>query len=495
MEANFFRFAAEELFQKIRGLRLEKIFMPARRVWTFSFGSYLNLIFYTSSKEGGFFLSREKPPNPSNPPAQAMWLRKKLKNKKVTGFRNLWSKRRLALEFSSVQEFLVLDIPKGVSMESELSEDSYEITWPQLQEINSRDRIWEKYPQITPPLRKKLSTLNEKEARDLLSTLEMGQVPNFYISGTPGDNSTLLCFEPGNRVFHKFDSALDAAREHGWPRVHALVSDLKGSLKEEHARLRKLRKNLNNLEKDKSRLKEMISRAMSGNIIKNNLYALDHGKHLNEISLSDETGKTHNIALDPRLSIRENMEWFFKRAAKGKRGLDFVRKREKELLEKIESFTNDSLNNNLFPREKEKVLSKSGSKQVQKLKIDVSYFKSSDGFVIIRAKNRKSGHKLLSSMATPHDLWFHVQDGPGAHVILKRDHDSVAVPEKTIKEAAVLAALASYRKNDLKAEVYCAKVRDVRKIKGLEQGRVHVDKILFSVPVSVEPDLESLLKI
>ncbi|RQD60657.1 MAG: DUF814 domain-containing protein [Desulfonatronovibrio sp. MSAO_Bac4] len=495
MEANFFRFAAEELFQKIRGLRLEKVFMPARGVWTFSFGSSLNLVFYTSSKEGGFFLSQEKPPNPPNPSAQVMWLRKKIKNRKVTDFRNLWSRRRLALGFTSVQDFLVLDIRKGVSMELDLSEDSCEIAWPQLQDISSQERIWEKYPQITPPLRKKLSMLNEKEGGELLKTLEMGHVSHFYISSTPGLNPSPLCFEPECKMFHKFDSALDAALEHGWPQVHALVSDLKGSQKEEHASLRKLRKNLDNLEKDRKRLKEMISRSISGQIIKNNLYAIDHDKRQNELSLPDETGNIHKIALDPRLSIRENMERFFKRAAKGKRGLDFVQKREKELLKKIESFTKDSLKNKLLSQEKEKVLSKPGSKKIQKYKIDVSYFKSSDGFVIIRAKNRKSGHKLLSSMANPHDLWFHVQGGPGAHVILKKDHDSVAVPEKSIEEAAVLAALASYRKNDLKAEIYCSKVRDVRKIKGLEQGRVHVDKVLFSVSVSIESDLDSLLKI
>lgn len=494
MEANFFRFAAEELFQRIRGFRLEKIFMPARGVWTFSFGSSLNLMFYTSSKEGGFFLSREKPPNPPSPPAQAMWLRKKIKNSRVTGFINLWPLRRMAIEFSSVQELLVLDIRQGVFMESESLEDSHQVAWPQLQEISSHERIWEKYPQISPPLRKKLNMLNEKEGKELLKALEMGHVSQFYVAGTPGKNSSPLCFEPDDPVFSKFDCALDAAREHGWPQVHALVSDLKGNEKEENTRLRKLRKNLVNLEKDKVRLQSMIQGAVWGQVIKNNLYSIDHDKRQNELSLPDEAGEIQSIALNPRLSIRENMERFFKRAAKGKRGLDFVRKREKELLEKIENFSRDSMGSKLS-REKDIRFSKVASTKKQKARIDVSYFKSSDGFMIIRAKNRKSGHKLLSSIANPHDLWFHVQDGPGAHVILKKDHESVAVPQKSIKQAAVLAALASYRKNDLKAEIYCAKVRDVRKIKGLEQGRVHVDKVLFSVPVSIEPDLENLLKI
>lgn len=495
MEANFFRFAAEELFQRIRGFRLEKVFMPAMGVWTFSFGSSLNLIFYTSPKSGGFFLSREKPPNPPNPPAQAMWLRKKIKNSRVTGFVNLWPLRRMAIEFSSVQEFLMLDIRQGVFMESEPSKGSYEIAWPHLQEISSQERIWEKYPQISPPLRKKLSMLNEKEGNKLLHNLEMGHVSQFYVSGTPGQNSSLWCFEPGDEVFSKFDSALDAARIHCWPEVHALCSDLKGNVKEEHARLRKLRKNLANLEKDKVRLQSMIQGSVWGQVIKNNLYSIDYDKRQKELSLPDESGEIHNITLDPRFSIRENMERFFKRAAKGKRGLDFVGKREKELLEKIDNFSRDSISIRVMSREKDTISSKGASTKKQKVSIDVSYFKSSDGFVIIRAKNRKSGHKLLSTMANPQDLWFHVQDGPGAHVILKKDHESVVVPEKSIEQAAVIAALASYRKNDLKAEVYCAKVRDVRKIKGLEQGRVHVDKVLFSVPVCIEPDLESLLTI
>lgn len=69
------------------------------------------------------------------------------------------------------------------------------------------------------------------------------------------------------------------------------------------------------------------------------------------------------------------------------------------------------------------------------------------------------------------------------------------VPEKSMKEAAGLAALASYRKNDLKAAVYCARVKDVRKIKGLQQGMVQADRVLRSITVYIDPDQEGLLKI
>ncbi|RQD56931.1 MAG: DUF814 domain-containing protein, partial [Desulfonatronovibrio sp. MSAO_Bac4] len=115
------------------------------------------------------------------------------------------------------------------------------------------------------------------------------------------------------------------------------------------------------------------------------------------------------------------------------------------------------------------------------------------GFIIIRAKNSESGHKLLSYGAAAHDLWMHVQGGPGAHVIIKRDHGLQEVPESCLKEAATLAALSSYRKNDDRAEVYLASVKDVRKVKGLGQGRVLMDGNVRTIIVNIDPFLESKL--
>ncbi len=494
MEANFFRFAVEELYPEIKGLRIQKIFMPAPGVWTFSFGGSHNLVFFHNPRGGGFFLSHQRPPNPSQPQAQVMWLRKRIKNQHIVSCINLWPWRRMALELSLTREFLVLDICKGVCLESEMTESWATPAWPDLDEISANREIWKTCPQITPPLREALSHAGRDKAGELLDDLKQGNTKAFYLYEDKMGVKKPGCFLPDNTAVHQFfESALEAAKAYGWPRVHEIVADVSGRIKSASTEIKRLRKNLDKTHKDRERLTEMVRGAKTGNLMKASLYALDSGSRLKELVLADENGIKRAIDLDPSISILENMEMFFKKAAKGRRGLDFVQKREKELKQRIERARDHLSISSISIPEKSGSSRKAGG--LQSSGTQLRRFRSSDGFIILRAKNRQAGHKLLSMEAGPHDLWLHVQDGPGAHVVLKRDHELVDVPKRTLEEAANLAALASYRKNDLKAVISCVRVRDVRKIKGLEQGRVHVDKVMKSILVNIDQAMESRLEI
>ena len=494
MEANFFRFAVEELCPKIKGLRIQKVYMPAPGVWTFSFGGPLNLIFFYVPKGGGFFLSPDKPSNPQEPPAHVMWLRKRIKNQKIINCVSFWPWRRMAFELSVNGQFLMLDICRGVFLESGVEGHEFSPVWPGLDEISVNTEIWRKHPHITPPLRDALSGLNREDAERLLNDLKQGKAQGYYLYQDHKGRKKPGCFLPGGIVWKQsFDSALEAARAYGLPKVQKLISDFSGGKKAVDSESKRLRKNLAKIEKDRERLIQMVKDAESGDLIKSHLHNLDSGIRMNEITLDCANGGKRTIRLDPGKTVLENMQIFFKKAAKGRRGLDFIRKREKELQKKIENIPASLVVDHKVPSKKNTQADK--RQGFLRPKIEAGYYRSSDGFIILRARNRQAGHKLLSTWASPHDLWFHVQDGPGAHVILKRAHELVEVPERSLEEAANLAALASYRKNDLKATVYCARVRDVRKIKGLTQGRVHVDKPLKSILVSIDPEKEAMLKI
>ncbi len=493
MEANFFRFSVEELYPKIKGLRIQKVYMPAPGVWTFSFGGSLNLIFFYLPGGGGFYVDSDKPSNPQEPPAQAMWLRKRVKNQKIINCLNLWPERKLAFELSLTGEFLVLDICKGAFLEPMEKVPGLVPDWPDAEEISANSEIWRKYPHITPPLRAALSGLSYDNARKLLDDLKKGMAQGFYLYEDEKGRKKPVCFLPHGTAGHQsFESALEAARAYGCPQVQEMITDAPGRRKLVNSEIKRLNKNLDNIEKDKNRLVQMIRDAQLGELIKSQLYILESSLRKEEVTVGDE-GSKRTIKLDPRKTILENMERFFKRAAKGRRGLEFVKKREKELRKKIENVSSSLfVDKNSTP---EKTGSAYKKQEFPGLKTNARWFRSSDGFIILRARNRQAGHKLLSREASPHDLWFHVQDGPGAHVILKRAHELVDVPERSLKEAANLAALASYKKNDLKAMIYCARVKDVRKVKGLEQGRVHVDNPLKSIMVNVDPEKESILEI
>ncbi|MDP9311687.1 MAG: NFACT RNA binding domain-containing protein, partial [Chloroflexota bacterium] len=72
-------------------------------------------------------------------------------------------------------------------------------------------------------------------------------------------------------------------------------------------------------------------------------------------------------------------------------------------------------------------------------------------------------------LARPDDLWLHVRDMPGAHVVVQAAGD---VPQRTVDEAAGLAAHFSAARNSTSAEVIVTQRRHVRKIPGGPPGLV-----------------------
>jgi predicted ribosome quality control (RQC) complex YloA/Tae2 family protein len=74
-------------------------------------------------------------------------------------------------------------------------------------------------------------------------------------------------------------------------------------------------------------------------------------------------------------------------------------------------------------------------------------------------------------LARPNDLWFHVQNQPGAHVVLQHD-GKAQPPEEDILTAAALAALHSKAKNSPKVTVDYTMRKHVRKRPAAAPGLV-----------------------
>jgi predicted ribosome quality control (RQC) complex YloA/Tae2 family protein len=65
-------------------------------------------------------------------------------------------------------------------------------------------------------------------------------------------------------------------------------------------------------------------------------------------------------------------------------------------------------------------------------------YASTDGFTILAGRNNLQNDQLTLKMAQKSDIWLHVQHIPGTHVIIQANRQ--AVPERTIREAAEIAA-------------------------------------------------------
>ena len=97
-------------------------------------------------------------------------------------------------------------------------------------------------------------------------------------------------------------------------------------------------------------------------------------------------------------------------------------------------------------------------------------YRSSDGFTILCGRNNKQNDKLTLKTAHNYDLWLHTQKIAGSHVIVLADGKEI--PDRTIEEAAVIAAYNSHARDSAQVPVDYTRVRNVKKPKGAKPGMV-----------------------
>lgn len=321
-----------------------------------------------------------------------------------------------------------------------------------------------------------------------------GTAESFYLhKDTKGWHSP-LAWQSGQDD-EQFESALDAAHAYGQRTLFPLIEmeeekPAQTLLKRER---KKIKRNMARIDEEEARLQRLADEKIKAEAMQAELYRFKGIAGLEEITVSHPDYGEIVVALNPHLTPTENMEKYFKLAAKADRGFPHIKRRRKELLKQLERLERGTLPEMAT---REKVLpTQDGPPPLPKRYkgLAVTLFRSSDGFTIIRGKNKKANHDILSRAASPFDYWFHVADGPSSHIILKRDHPDHTVPDTTMTEAAILCGLKSFRKDDGKADIMYALVKDVRKVKGFAHGQVAVDKKLGTLRVDLDPSLEESL--
>ena len=282
----------------------------------------------------------------------------------------------------------------------------------------------------------------------------------------------------------------------------ALASPLK-------ARLRSLDRRLTKIQADHDRAEKLASRAEEGELLKANLNRLKKG--MDRIVVQDwETGEDRAVKLEPALEPVANMERIFRKAAKGKRGRQMVRRRFEQTLEEqravkdqlffIESAKDvaelEEITTGLRP-EPSQVKPRGGSERDAGRGPQsglIREFQTRSGRVVLVGKSAAGNDYLVRRKAKRGDLWFHVKDWPGAHVLLTHRGKEPASAED-MEFAAGLAVDFSKAQGKGKVEVIIANVQDLghpkRGIAGqvtvknyktiLSEGRSS-DSMLFSKP-------------
>ena len=227
-----------------------------------------------------------------------------------------------------------------------------------------------------------------------------------------------------------------------------------------------------------------------GEMLTANLYQLSRGAVQTEVvNYYDPAGATLVIDLDPRLSPSENAQQYFKKYTKVRNSAEFA-------LTQIEQAQTDAryldtVLNNLEMAEtpddlveirieltdqgylKEKPIKRrsptgSGKKDEPLAPLE---FTSSEGLAILVGRNNRQNDRLTLKIAQPEDTWLHVKDIPGAHVIIRSGH-LPEVPDRTLNEAALLAAYYSKSRFSANVPVDLTLRKHVHKPKGAKPGMV-----------------------
>jgi predicted ribosome quality control (RQC) complex YloA/Tae2 family protein len=169
--------------------------------------------------------------------------------------------------------------------------------------------------------------------------------------------------------------------------------------------------------------------------------------------------------IDPRLGLAENIERAFEKAKALKRKFEETRKRKAALEEEIEKLSRGEYP---APSQKPPPTTAPASAKYRTLKLDASF----------EAYMGKSGRDNLALLreAQPWDLWLHLRDLPGAHVIVRRPKYKEVPAEMLDRVIAWLVKESAPKKfahGDI-VEVQMQEARYVRPIKGDKWGRVTV---------------------
>ena len=216
-------------------------------------------------------------------------------------------------------------------------------------------------------------------------------------------------------------------------------------------------------------------------LIQANLYALEKGKESYTLE-NYYTGETVSVPADPALSPAQNSQKYYKDYRKTYTAEKMLKEQiadGSEELIYVESII-DSLSraeNEQDLKEIQNELIKAGylknknkKKEKKEKALPPLHYESSDGYTILVGRNNIQNDKLSLKQAKKDDLWLHVKDIPGSHVILERKNDDFS--DQAIEEAANIAAVNSKACHGSNVPVQYTLVKNLKKPNGARPGRV-----------------------
>lgn len=255
-------------------------------------------------------------------------------------------------------------------------------------------------------------------------------------------------------------------------------------------------KNVNKLTKLESTLKDSKNSddyRIKGDLLYSSLDKISKG--MNSIEVENYyDGTKLKISLDPKLDAKANAQKYYNKYQKAKNSINVLNEQIDLTNKEIDYF--DSLNTLISNASyydaleikeelenlgylKKKKIKKSSIRKKKAPSFEVYFTK--DNIEIDVGKNNLQNDYLTFKYAGRFDMWFHVKDAPGSHVIVRSDN----LDEYTIRLAANIAALFSKSKNSSSVPVNYTLIKTLKKPSGAKPGKVILDSYKT---IYIDPD-------
>lgn len=330
------------------------------------------------------------------------------------------------------------------------------------------------------------------------------------------NNLEAFSYTDGKKIkeFHTIDlSNLDYSKKHYELMSQAIeeffdvnkTHDRLNQIKKDHIKkinshIKTTQKKINILNDNILNESKIKSLRKNGDLLSANVHRIKKGDK--DIIVKDfyDNNKQIKINLDPLKTPWENAETFYNRAKKIKNSVDYAEKDLpkqndylqylNQLIDFIERSTSiDDLNDIRDEMIENNIIKKYSKHKVKNKKSKPYHFLTDNDSDIYVGKNSKQNDYITLKLANRDDLWFHVKDVPGSHVILRSDN----IDDGDIIIAAYLAAINSSINDEEKIDIDYTQKKNVNKAKGAKPGMVYYENF-NTITVDTTDDLRTQFK-
>ena len=520
-------FLIKEIKEKILRYKLTKIFQYDRVSFSLFFGKN-NLIFQVKDNSTIFYLKDEKDPNTDFQSKFLLSLKKYLQNSILINIRQEGFDRIVYFDFEKLNQFgdvekytLIIEIMGKASNIFLTSKDKI-LSALYFTSIDVGNRVIMTGAKYTLPFEeKKISPIYLEaenfpfETESFMETIEgVGRAfalecsqdydtfkkylssynPVMYEIMNRGKIQKVLTYNEFSEFSQKENTNLENSRKYFETLNDGLnayfkttitsnvISEKKKNLlKYVDSQIKKFKKIEKNIKVDLKKNENFENYKNIGDILAANMHQIKYG--MKKVTVFDfYNNQEITINLDPLLSPNDNLNFYYNKYNKGKRTISALNSRfldiqnEIKYFEEIKMFIekeNDFIG--IEEIENELNLTNNGNKSKNKIKLNKPKKRellSFDykGFQIFVGRNNKENEEISFSKGQPNDIWLHIKDIPGSHVLILRNNQEL--PNDVLLHAANLACEYSKAKKGDKVTVdYCER-KFVKKIKNSKPGNV-----------------------